>query len=113
MNRSDVVDLVVDLLDVDLDLDLVDVDLDVDLVDVDLVVFLSLAVFTFLGLLAPGCILGYWPLVVSLFSGSIFTFGPLGPWLYFRSLGLPAVFVVFVLWLFQQYFCLAVFVPSL
>ena len=35
MNRVDVVDLVVDLVDVDLDVDLVDVDLDVDLVDVD------------------------------------------------------------------------------
>ena len=38
MNRVDVVDLVVDLVDVDLDVDLVDVDLvDVDLADVDLV----------------------------------------------------------------------------
>ena len=37
MNRVDVVDLIVDLVDVDLDVDLVDVDLDVDLVDVDLV----------------------------------------------------------------------------
>ena len=38
MNRVDVVDLVVDLVDVDLDVDLVDVDLvDVDFVDVDLV----------------------------------------------------------------------------
>ena len=37
MNRVDVVDLVVDLVDVDLDVDFVDVDLvDVDLVDVDL-----------------------------------------------------------------------------
>ena len=36
MNRVDVVDLVVDLVDVDLYIDLVDVDLDVDLVDVDL-----------------------------------------------------------------------------
>ena len=36
MNRVDVVDLVVDLVDVNLDIDLVDVDLDVDLVDVDL-----------------------------------------------------------------------------
>ena len=36
MNRGDVVDLVVDLVDVDLDVDLVDVDIvDVDLVDVD------------------------------------------------------------------------------
>ena len=37
MNRVDVVDLVVDLVDVNLDIDLVDVDLDADLVDVDLV----------------------------------------------------------------------------
>ena len=38
MNRVDVVDLVVDLVDVDLDVDRVDVDLvDVDLADVDLV----------------------------------------------------------------------------
>ena len=37
MNRVDVVELVVDLVDVDLDVGLVDVDLDVDLVDVDLV----------------------------------------------------------------------------
>ena len=36
MNRVDVVDLVVDLVDVALDIDLVDVDLDIDLVDVDL-----------------------------------------------------------------------------
>ena len=36
MNRVDVVDLVVDLVDVYLDVDLVDVDLDVDLVDVAL-----------------------------------------------------------------------------
>ena len=36
MNRVDVVELVVDLVDVDLDVDLVDVDLDIDLVDVDL-----------------------------------------------------------------------------
>ena len=36
MNRVDVVELVVDLVDVNLDIDLVDVDLDVVLVDVDL-----------------------------------------------------------------------------
>ena len=41
MNRVDVVDLIVDLVDVDLDVDLVDVDLQVDLVDVDLVVLLK------------------------------------------------------------------------
>ena len=43
MNRVDVADLVVDLVDVDLDVDLVDVDLDVDLVDVDLEVDLVVA----------------------------------------------------------------------
>ena len=37
MNRVDVVDLLVDLVDVNLDVNLVDDDLDVDLVDVDLV----------------------------------------------------------------------------
>ena len=37
MNRVDVVELVVDLVDVNLDIDLVDVDLDADLVDVGLV----------------------------------------------------------------------------
>ena len=37
MNRVDVVELVVDLVDVNLDIGLVDVDLDVDRVDVDLV----------------------------------------------------------------------------
>ena len=36
MNRVDVVDLVVDLVEVDFDVDLVDVDLDFDLVDADL-----------------------------------------------------------------------------
>ena len=36
MNRVDVVEHVVDLVDVDLDVDFVDVDLDVDLVDVHL-----------------------------------------------------------------------------
>ena len=49
MNRVDVVDLVVDLVDVDLDIDLVDVDLDVDLVDVGLV-DVVLAVFSVFGL---------------------------------------------------------------
>ena len=41
MNRVDVVELVVDLVDVDLDVDLVDVDLAIDLVDVDLDVEVS------------------------------------------------------------------------
>ena len=57
MNRVDVVDLVVDLVDVDLDVDLVD--------------------------------------VVSLSSGCIFIFWPLGPRLYFKFLALLAVFCVF------------------
>ena len=54
MNRVDVVDLVVDLVDVNLDIDLVDVDLDVDLVDVGLVDVVP-AVFSVFGLcfLAP------------------------------------------------------------
>ena len=43
------------------DVDLVDVDLDVDHVDVDLVVFLSSGCFILSGLVAPGCILGFWP----------------------------------------------------
>ena len=65
MNRVDVVELVVDLVDVDLDVGLVDVDLDVDLVDVnlhvhlvdvDLVVFpCPAAVLLLFGLLPPGC----------------------------------------------------------
>ena len=68
MNRVDVVELVVDLVDVDLDVglvdvdldvNLVDVDLDVDLVDVDLVVFQSSSCFLFVGLLPPGCFLGF------------------------------------------------------
>ena len=41
MDRVDVVELVVDLVDVELDVGLVDVDLDVDLVDVDLDVEVS------------------------------------------------------------------------
>ena len=99
MNRVDVVELVVDLfdvdldvglVDVDLDVDLVDGDLDVDLVDVDLVVFLSSSCFLFFGLLAPGCILGFWP----------------PPVLKFLSLGCMKMFG---LWLFWQYFCPAVF----
>ena len=83
MNRVDVVELVVDLVDVDLDVglvdvDLVDVDLDVDLVDVYLVVFMSSGCFyifwppgprLFCRFLAPGCFkvsgprlyLKFWP----------------------------------------------------
>ena len=47
MNRVDVVDLVVDLVDVDLGADLVDVDLDVDLADVDLDVYTRIYVCIF------------------------------------------------------------------
>ena len=47
MNRVDVVDLVVDLVEVDLDVDLVDVDLDVDVVDVDLDVYTRIYVCIF------------------------------------------------------------------
>ena len=66
MNRVDVVDLVVDLVDVDLDIDLVDVDLDVDLVDVGLVDVVLGCIGQgqpplYFGLLAPGWISGFWP----------------------------------------------------
>ena len=87
MNRVDVVELGVDLVDVDLDVSLVDVDLDVDLVDVDLdvdlvdvdldldldvdlVVFLSSGSICFFCLSPPavfpvfgpsGCIFSFWP----------------------------------------------------
>ena len=69
MNRVDVVDLVVDLVDVDLDIDLVDVDLDVDLVDVGLVdvvpaVFLFFSLRLYFWLLPPSCISGFWPSAV-------------------------------------------------
>ena len=56
MNRVDVVDLVVDLVDVDLDIDLVDVDLDADLVDVGLV-DVVLAAFSVFGLQLYLCFL--------------------------------------------------------
>ena len=59
MNRVDVVDLVVDLVDVDLDIDLVDVDLDVDLLDVGLVDVVR----------CSGCIFGFWPLAVFVLFG--------------------------------------------
>ena len=58
MNRVDVVDLVVDLVDVDLDIDLVDVDLDADLVDVGLVDVVP-AAFSVFGLQLYLC---FWPL---------------------------------------------------
>ena len=82
MNRVDVVDLVVDLVDVDLDVDLVDVDLvdvdlDVDLVDVDLDVYL-----VDVDLVDVDLDLDV-DLAVFLSSGYICIFGPLGPRLYF------------------------------
>ena len=65
MNRVDVVDLVVDLVDVDLDVDLVDV------------VSLSSSCILFSGLLAPGCIFAFFPwqyfcLLASSCSGDFF-----------------------------------------
>ena len=74
MNRVDVVDLVVDLVDVDLDVDLVD--------------------------------------VVSLSSGCIFIFWPLGPRLYFEFL-VPGSILILAPRLFRQYFSLAVFGASM
>ena len=65
MNRIDVVELVVDLVDVNLDIDLVDVDLDVDLVDVGLVDVVLGCIGQgrplYFGLLAPSWISGFWP----------------------------------------------------
>ena len=55
MNRVDVVDLVVDLVDVDLDVDLVDVDLAVSLCDGPRSVLFSF------GLVAPTCFIHFWP----------------------------------------------------
>ena len=55
MNRVDVVELVVDLVDVDLDVDLVDVDLAVSLCDGPRLVLLSF------GLVAPTCFNDIWP----------------------------------------------------
>ena len=60
------VDLDVGLVDVDLDVDLVDVDLDVDLVDVDLVdiVLMSSGCFLSLASWPPAVFVGFWPLAV-------------------------------------------------
>ena len=85
MNRVDVVELVVELVDVDLDVGLVDVDLDVDLVDVDLVVFLS-----------SGCLYIFWPPGPRLFFRFLASgcFKVSGPRLYlkFWPPAVPAVF---------------------
>ena len=86
MNRVDVVDLVVDLVDVDLGVDLVDVVLvDVDLVDVGLVdvvpaVFLFFGLWLYFWLLAPDCFFGFWPPAV-FWAGCIFVFWPSSWWL--------------------------------
>ena len=55
MNRVDVVELVVDLVDLDLDVDLVDVDLAVSLCDGPRSVLFSF------GLVAPTCFICVWP----------------------------------------------------
>ena len=77
MNRVDVVDLVVDLVDVDLDVDLVDVDLDVDLADVDLVDVVSLS---------SDCIFILWPPAVFLVFG---------PQLFRLYLGRPCISILY------------------
>ena len=58
MNRVDVVDLVVDLVDVDLDVDLVDV---VSLSSGCIFIFWPLGPWLYFCLLAPGCIFAFWP----------------------------------------------------
>ena len=58
MNRVDVVDLVVDLVDVDLDVDLVDV---VSLSSGCIFIFWPLGPRLYFCLLAPGCIFAFWP----------------------------------------------------
>ena len=55
MNRVDVVELVVDLVDLDLDVNLVDVDLAVSLCDGPRSVLFSF------GLVAPTCFICVWP----------------------------------------------------
>ena len=95
MNRVDVVELVVDLVDVDLHVGLVDVDLDVALVDVDLdidvdlvdvdlvdIVLVSSGCFLFLAswavfwFLASGCIKNFGPWLVQLFFCRLFFWLP-------------------------------------
>ena len=58
MNRVDVVDLVVDLVDVDLDVDLVDV---VSLSSGCIFIFWPLGPQLYFCLLAPGSIFAFWP----------------------------------------------------
>ena len=75
MNRVDVVDLVVDLVDVDLDVDLVDVDL-VDVVSLSsgfIFIFWPLGPRLYFCLLAAGCIFAFWPPAVpAVFSPGCF-----------------------------------------
>ena len=65
MNRVDVVDLVVDLVDVDLDVDLVDVDLAVSLCDGPRSVLFSF------GLVAPTCFICFWPRPITISRGLV------------------------------------------
>ena len=77
MNRGDVVDLVVDLVDLDLDVDLVDVDLAVSLCDGPRSVLFSS------GLVAPTCFICFWPRRELIFRGLVRQF---------RQYYFPAVF---------------------
>ena len=68
MNRVDVVDLVVDLVDLDLDVDLVHVDLAVSLCDGPRSVLFSF------GLVAPTCFILFWPRSKVIFRGLVWEF---------------------------------------
>ena len=81
MNRVDVVDLVVDLVDLDLDVDLVDVDLAVSLCDGPRSVLFSF------GLVAPTCFICFWPRRELIFRGLVRQF---------RQYYFPAVFPAFL-----------------
>ena len=74
MNRVDVVDLVVHLVDLDHDVDLVDLDLAVSLCAGPRSVLFSF------GLVAPTCFICIWPRPISIFGGL------------FRQFFFPAVF---------------------
>ena len=87
MNRVDVVDLVVDLVDLDLDVDLVDVDLAVSLCDGPRSVLFSF------GLVAPTCYICFWPRRELIVSGLVQQF---------RQYYFPAVFLASLyLWYYQ------------
>ena len=81
MNRVDVVELVVDLVDLDLDVDLVDVDLAVSLCDGPRSVLFSF------GLVAPTCFICFWPRRELIFRGLVRQF---------RQYYFPAVFPAFL-----------------